>query len=388
MPLLQSFTIFGLAGRSEPFACELNEDVNVFYGFNGSGKTSLLRILHSALANDASLLRDVPFSAAQVNIYSYAEETSFTFFLAKFESPEQRVLLDQGSGEHSHGASRLKKREKLTWEIFPKPKLEGGYFHKYLPTSRLYTGAKVQSSNFYFGGEKQSTEEELESVFAENLQKLWNEYSADILRRVQAAQQKGLTNILKSVLWSIESSSEPTNIDPGEAYKYVSEFLRRQAGAVEILGSEDQFIERYKNESQLRSVVKDIQKVEREIATATAPSEDFRKLVNEMFGQGKTLSFSEDKLEIEISDGEANKTAINLTGLSSGEKQLLKIFVDALGSASSVILVDEPELSMHVDWQRRLVRSLQLLAPRTQIVLATHSPEVMADLPDSQIFRI
>jgi len=43
---------------------------------------------------------------------------------------------------------------------------------------------------------------------------------------------------------------------------------------------------------------------------------------------------------------------------------------------------------MHIDWQHRLLSSLQQLNPAMQLVAATHSPEIMADLPDDKIFRL
>ena len=52
------------------------------------------------------------------------------------------------------------------------------------------------------------------------------------------------------------------------------------------------------------------------------------------------------------------------------------------------MLVDEPELSMHVDWQRRLISTMRILNRMSQMIFATHSPEIMAELPDSDIFRI
>lgn len=79
---------------------------------------------------------------------------------------------------------------------------------------------------------------------------------------------------------------------------------------------------------------------------------------------------------------------IALPFLSSGEKQLLFLLIETLVANVNTILIDEPELSMHVDWQKTLVRSMQLLNPNAQIILATHSPEIMADIPDDKIFRL
>ena len=91
----------------------------------------------------------------------------------------------------------------------------------------------------------------------------------------------------------------------------------------------------------------------------------------------------DDAIEIAI----AGK-GLSLSALSSGEKQLLKILVATVNAGASVILVDEPELSMHVDWQRRLIPSMRTLNPLAQLIVATHSPEIMAEIPDNQVFQI
>nr|WP_236593361.1 AAA family ATPase [Paenarthrobacter ureafaciens] len=68
--------------------------------------------------------------------------------------------------------------------------------------------------------------------------------------------------------------------------------------------------------------------------------------------------------------------------LSSGEYQLLYLMVAALTTRrrGTVIAMDEPELSMHVEWQRKLVPSLIRCASRAnpQFLFATHSPDVAA----------
>ena len=80
--------------------------------------------------------------------------------------------------------------------------------------------------------------------------------------------------------------------------------------------------------------------------------------------------------------------SLDLASLSSGEKHLLRIFVETLLVQQSTLLVDEPEISMHVDWQERLIEALRTLNPHAQLVLATHSPEVMAHVSDDKIFTL
>jgi len=75
--------------------------------------------------------------------------------------------------------------------------------------------------------------------------------------------------------------------------------------------------------------------------------------------------------------------------LSSGEYHLLFLMVAALATRSrgSVVAIDEPEMSMHLKWQRRLVPALLECAEGGEplILLATHSPEVCRSCPESLV---
>ncbi len=65
--------------------------------------------------------------------------------------------------------------------------------------------------------------------------------------------------------------------------------------------------------------------------------------------------------------------------LSSGEKQLLIILLTVLleENQSYVLLMDEPEISLHVEWQEKLVDIIRQLNPNAQVILTTHSPAVI-----------
>lgn len=78
---------------------------------------------------------------------------------------------------------------------------------------------------------------------------------------------------------------------------------------------------------------------------------------------------------------EANDYKIQLDQLSSGEKQLLIILfrVFLMQKKSYILLMDEPEISLHIDWQAQLIDAIQTLSPNAQIILSTHSPSIFAD---------
>lgn len=67
--------------------------------------------------------------------------------------------------------------------------------------------------------------------------------------------------------------------------------------------------------------------------------------------------------------------------LSSGEKQMLVILLTVLVEDQQpyVLFMDEPEVSLHIDWQQKLIGLITELNPNVQIILTTHSPAVIMD---------
>lgn len=67
--------------------------------------------------------------------------------------------------------------------------------------------------------------------------------------------------------------------------------------------------------------------------------------------------------------------------LSSGEKQMLVILLTVLVEDHQpyVLFMDEPEVSLHIEWQKRLINIIMQLNPNVQVILTTHSPAVIMD---------
>jgi predicted ATP-binding protein involved in virulence len=51
----------------------------------------------------------------------------------------------------------------------------------------------------------------------------------------------------------------------------------------------------------------------------------------------------------------------------------------------NILLIDEPELSLHLKWQRQFVPAIREASPSTQMILATHSPEIIFDVVEKLI---
>ena len=78
---------------------------------------------------------------------------------------------------------------------------------------------------------------------------------------------------------------------------------------------------------------------------------------------------------------------LNWHYLSSGEKQILILLTEALLKVDEpvVYIADEPELSLHVTWQEKLLESLVTLGGQKQIIVATHSPDIVGKYQDKVI---
>ena len=90
---------------------------------------------------------------------------------------------------------------------------------------------------------------------------------------------------------------------------------------------------------------------------------------------GKRVDRESDTLQFLTQYG----TMISPHQLSSGEKQILIILTTVLiqSGRDFILIMDEPEISLHFDWQRRLIDDVRTLNPNLQLILATHSPALV-----------
>ncbi len=104
------------------------------------------------------------------------------------------------------------------------------------------------------------------------------------------------------------------------------------------------------------------------------------------------------KITTKIVDIEDNKLILeNISGkkleikdLSDGEKQIYfrAIFFNTLNLENSLIFVDEPELSLHPQWQSLAVNFYQNAGNDNQVFLATHSPHIIGKVPPESVFLL
>lgn len=107
----------------------------------------------------------------------------------------------------------------------------------------------------------------------------------------------------------------------------------------------------------------------------------FIVLVNTFFSETrKRMEIDRQENSLMFIDDSNNQQKITLEQLSAGEKQMLLILLTVflMDCKPAILLMDEPELSLHVTWQEKLISSLRKLNPNCQLILTTHSPSIFA----------
>lgn len=100
----------------------------------------------------------------------------------------------------------------------------------------------------------------------------------------------------------------------------------------------------------------------------------------------KTAIINDEKEPLLIEFKESNNI-IPIDKLSSGEKQLLIIFLTIILQKEKpfILLMDEPETSLHVEWQSTLIDNIRKIKPNIQIIIATHNPLITLNRNENEI---
>ena len=115
--------------------------------------------------------------------------------------------------------------------------------------------------------------------------------------------------------------------------------------------------------------------------------------INEIFGildiDVKIEDISQDGRNIPIFKNSAGEK-FDINELSSGEKQLFlrTLAIRMLNPENSIILIDEPELSLHPKWQQRIVDVYRKIGKSNQIIIATHSPHILGSVKKENIMLL
>lgn len=178
---------------------------------------------------------------------------------------------------------------------------------------------------------------------------------------------KMISSYVENVTWAEEEYARMSNDDNFKSSLNNFELLLKAAKIKESQKQVDKLLKIYQD------TIKKIEKFKMPFETLTKSLSFFLK--KEVYFHDNNIYFKSGKDKLVFKD------------LSAGEKQLVSMFIYIWldSDEGSTIMIDEPELSLHVTWQRDFLSSLTANTRKVQYVISTHSPFIMGKYKDKVV---
>ncbi|MCD9544900.1 AAA family ATPase [Photobacterium carnosum] len=399
MFLIKSVTINKIWGHYDA-TFNFNEDVNIIIGRNGTGKTTFMNILTSILTVDIDTLCELDFESINIRLCEgnlSRKVTAKITYLDGVEAPNVTYTISNKkyqipliqSDDRRFGY--LPRKRSIAASVEIREALQKLVDVSSLSVYRLKNsedfevrerGSKRIISHVDFKLNQlcaQFTQYQLE--IANRARKISNELQKDVLTSLLISE-----NANTKIKWPQSFNKEKEKRNLFTAYKRlgvldinVSKKIKSHVDEVDnaftgLLENRDNInfsaIDAYVNTNK---IVELSLKADSKINKLFSQIELFFNIVNEFIPEKK---FTIDSGTLEVYNETLN--LIPTSKLSSGEKQLLIILIEALlqRQAQCIYITDEPELSLHIEWQRNIIPAVKRINSRAQVIAATHSPEV------------
>lgn len=420
---------------------EFKSGLNIIYGKNGRGKTTLLHLLANALELDFQRFSYLRFHNVTIKTFSgdtlqiskpdqsaspivklNGGMTSFNgtnsslspveiaslrealggrpTYLPAFRSVLERTRNDINSSYYRNPDRRDPNYEELVESelnaLLESRDIATPIEHRQIRDEAAVTAQKTIQCRQWFGNFVPVIRYPSLGDVEEGLTEEWRTAQIDITRREQRMFEETFVKVFRVISGIDKSTSTETNYDllasiHEQLQDEGSQFYEGHSSVIynDLLdaarignlhskpqeGVDSSILELYRQVLVSRNAERRIafQKI-REFSASVNKFLD-RKTLN--IGQVSTRARTRTAVTVGTETGHS----YGLSALSSGERQILTMLFSASRSkfSSGVFLIDEPELSLHIDWQRIVLRELNAQSSDRQIIACTHSPEVGAD---------
>ena len=367
--MIKSLSVKGLNNRIDA-DLEFNEDLNIITGKNGSGKTTLLKLLWYLISGNLErIIPEIPFQSVSITT------DSFSLSLVK-ETSDEILVISKFPGEKESAEKADVELVDLVFVDLSRPIARATKKSLFFPTFRRIEGGFHEGSLISFSETSMPQLQEALSKLSDDLSIYHHKFITSISTNDigQLLEQKyGDIHIRISNLQSkvLDDISQKIQVSAG--------------GEIESATSQT-----------APSVLNEIQQLADERDRLRRPFVALSELTQSIL-QYQAIRVSGRSARDEGADGitlgeEIGETALGTVEeaiasdkLSSGEKQMLSFLCYNAFSENTAIFIDEPELSLHVDWQRLLLPTLLEQGTGNQFFIATHSPFIYAKYPDKEI---
>lgn len=251
------------------------------------------------------------------------------------------------------------------------------YIYDYFYNNYFYNNDLANSIEFLFEKE----EKETNKLIHNNLFRLLKDYETNRLYNPEDSNFKLLNNFLKVLPKIIYI---PTEIN-FQNIKTTTNMLERKYNFLNIVDTN--LISNIA--SYIATRVTYISNTEEDL-TGKQVRERVAKEINDIFSildlDIKLKGLSKDERSMPMFSNSIGEE-FDINDLSSGEKQLFvrTLAIKMLEPENSIILIDEPELSLHPKWQQNILEVYKKIGKNNQIIVATHSPHILGSVPKENL---
>lgn len=358
---LINFEVTGLFGKQPTINLNFNSDMNILTGRNGAGKTSVMKLIWYIISGNLEYaLSEINFSKAVLTTDEYV---CTVFKLNKntckvelqYHEGQQLIFEDLHDDDgdvfrNAEDAANLELLDLGSSVFLPTfRRIEGGFSLR--PNRGPFTRINRNKNEIEDG--LLALSKKLSNGDHTFVTSISSTDIVDILLRKYAN--------LSQVSNDYQQNTSLEIIERIRAYED-SAGLTAPSRASEVL-------------SEVKKKVESIEKMRSEIMS---PMEELRGVVEKLF---KHVGI---RIDSRVSFGDA-ASAVHSDELSAGEKQMLSFLCYNAFYSNSIIFIDEPELSLHVDWQRQLFTILKRQNSTNQFIIATHSPFIYSKYPNKEL---
>lgn len=365
--IIREFQILGLFKKN--FTIEIDNNKLIIVADNGSGKTTILRLLYFFLTKQWSKIVEYDFNS----IHAIINEKKYSFSKKDFlVSTAKKVNYKELAKSYNTYASFIK-------DELPKYDIKKLKTNSYL-IDEIELKYDVPKSLIYSLLEFLNPKEFDANVFDWNINVIY----LPTYRRIEKDYfslygdiDKRIVNSIKNLIPEIKS----------ESVKYsdeTKEDLNKIYSNVINSRNIERWIKSKSNNEKLEMIEFGMTDVNFRLKHFLNEDSSKKKIVNSLiellnkyFGDSKQIFFNEQLIELEIVNVEINEV-YNLESLSSGEKQLVSLFAHLFFETDDIfVIIDEPEISLSIAWQEMLLNDIMELS--SGLFVATHSPFIIGD---------
>jgi ABC-type cobalamin/Fe3+-siderophores transport system ATPase subunit len=416
MSTIERVDIQGFWGQKN-VSIVFDRNVNFLIGRNGCGKTTFINILASVLKLDIDEIARSPFSSVKITFndaerrrkpsilvektfsssalieglrytiqqHSRAEPEIFDladiFDLRRYRTAKSRrtVPLLDGSAVEAAIGSLIR----LTWLSIHRGTLGRRFEDSEGAESTVDKKVREITSSFgsFFSlldsAAARETRSFQEYIF---LSLLHNRNESENLLNLTGLDMQATRTSLSQIFQSLGLERHRFAGKINSHFEYAASAIKAWNGSSSL--TSDQF-KVLMDTKRIQKVVREWQAVQTRIRDIYSPKDNFLSMLGSLFENKKVIVDERNQPVVIVGSSSQHTTDI----LSSGEKQLFILLGEALLQERQphLFIADEPELSLHVEWQSRIVSNLLELNPSMQIIFATHSPDVVSRYQDRVI---